>query len=243
MVLRTAFHVHSDWSYDGHWSIKKLAQFFLARHYQAIVLTEHDRGFSEVRRQAHRQECQEASSDKLIILSGIEYSDPCNRIHILTLGDIPFYGENQQTLGLLQHVHAHGGASVFAHPSRKDAWRHYSSEWEPFLNGIELWNRKTDGWSPSGDAQLLVNQTRLEPFCGLDFHRRNQSFPLAMNIELGDQPPSESTLTKAIRARAISAEAFGRPVSVCLSKPSRLVLNGCERLRRSVAPILRRLKS
>ena len=57
------------------------------------MMTEHDKGFSEARLAKYRQACAEASSEKFLLMPGIEYSDPDNVIHLLTWAPIPFLGE------------------------------------------------------------------------------------------------------------------------------------------------------
>ena len=64
MRIRVACHVHSDWSYDGKWSLPEIAEAFSKRGYRAVMLTEHDQGFDETRRQEHRKACQAASTVK-----------------------------------------------------------------------------------------------------------------------------------------------------------------------------------
>ena len=46
-LIRTASHVHSTWSYDGKWPLEKLSRSFSQLGYRAVLMTEHDQGFSE----------------------------------------------------------------------------------------------------------------------------------------------------------------------------------------------------
>src|SRR5258708_3566891 len=148
-VIKAACHVHSDWSYDGKWTLPDLAAAFGRRGYRVVMMTEHDRGFSEARRLEHRAACAAASSDELLLLPGIEYSDATNALHVLVWGQVPFLGEEMPTAELLRRVKAAGGVAVLAHPSRRQAWKVFDSGWTDGLLGIEVWNRKTDGWAPS----------------------------------------------------------------------------------------------
>src|SRR5271165_2672387 len=103
--VRTACHVHSDWSYDGQWPLERIAGVFSERGYRVVMMTEHDRGFDETRRQQHREACRNASNDRILIVPGIEYSDPTNTIHMLTWGEVPFIGadvETERTLAAVQ---------------------------------------------------------------------------------------------------------------------------------------------
>lgn len=201
-------HVHSTWSYDGRWELERIASAFSNRGYNLLLMTEHDLGFSEERRRQHRDACRRASTERLLIIPGIEYSDPSNTIHVLVWGDVPFLGENQETTGMLERAAARGGVCVLAHPSRRAAWKVFRTEWLKWLAGIEVWNRKTDGWSPSREAQKLISQTHASPLVGLDFHSAKQFFPLAVCLEV-EGKPDEAKLLEALRRGSCRCEAFG----------------------------------
>jgi hypothetical protein len=72
-VLATC-HVHSVWSYDGTWSIEHLATAFNERGSRVLMMTEHDRGFTEARFEEYRDACAEASSGSLYVLPGTRRS-------------------------------------------------------------------------------------------------------------------------------------------------------------------------
>src|ERR1044072_5927897 len=95
---------------------------------------------------------------------GIEDSDPENRGHGLVWGPVPFLGEGLETATVLERAAYHGGAAVLAHPARRTAWKAFRDEWTPFLLGIEVWNRKYDGWAPSECAAELLARTGRVPF-------------------------------------------------------------------------------
>lgn len=243
MTKRIAFHIHSDWSYDGHWTLTALASFFERRGYDGMLVTDHDRGFTEERRLSHRCACAAASSSSFAVIPGIEYSDSQNCIHLLTCGDVPFQGENQPPLTVLKAVKKFGGAAVLAHPTRNEAWKHYSPDWTPLLSGIELWNRKTDGWAPSREANWLIEQTSQRPFFGLDFHRINQAFPLAMQIEIDAPRLDEAAVSHAIRTGAVSAQAFGQPSTSLFGRGRMHCLRAAEVTRRFATRTIRRCRS
>ena len=50
----------------------------------------------------YRGACAQASSDKILVVPGIEYSDPANRVHVLVWGKIPFPGEGLPTDEMLK---------------------------------------------------------------------------------------------------------------------------------------------
>jgi hypothetical protein len=241
MIVAAACHVHSDWSYDGKWSLHDLAVAFARRRYRVLLITEHDRGFSEPRFQQHRMACAEACSGDLLVVPGIEYSDPHNVIHVLTWGLPSFLGEGLSTAELLENVRANNGVAVLAHPARREAWMRYDSSWTSVLTGIELWNRKADGWAPSRAAAALLRSTDLIPFVSLDFHQRNQFFPLFMQLEI-QEPVTEDSVISALRARRCHAVAFSASVEKFLNSWRGSALQATEIMRRTAAPLYRQLK-
>jgi len=200
MGIPAVSHVHSEWSYDGTWKLDELAREFSRRGYQVMLMTEHDRGFTQSRWMDYRRACRELSSDKMLVVPGIEYSDPENIVHILTWGNVPFLGENLPTRSVLEAVRNAGGVAVLAHPSRRKAWQRFDASWSEYLTGIEVWNRKTDGWRPSPDAPELLAAAACHPFVGMDFHERRQLFPLAMVLDC-PMPLSHEVVLDCLRNR------------------------------------------
>jgi hypothetical protein len=207
MVHRAALHAHSNWSYDGQWELPRIASAFAARGYNLLFMTEHDLGFSAERQRAHRDACESASTDQLLIIPGIEYSDPGNIVHILVWGDVPFLGTGKETQSVLELAAEHGGVCVLAHPTRRAAWQRFRMEWLRYLAGIEVWNRKTDGWSPSVEAQRLISQTGALPVVGLDFHCAKQFFPLSVCLNIKGEPDERKALM-ALRLGSYNCQAF-----------------------------------
>lgn len=240
MLLPAACHVHSCWSYDGVWSLPSIAAEFGRRGYRIIMMSEHDRGFSESRRLLHRKACAEASGDNVFLLPGIEYSDADNVVHVLVWGPVPFLGEGMPTAELLKAVRSWNGVAVLAHPARRNAWRLYDPRWAEDLNGIELWNRKTDGWAPSRNAPSLLKNSGVAAFVGMDFHDRRQLFPLAMRLDIRTALNEQSVLD-CLRTRRCYATAFGAPVGGHFLGGASLALNAAEFSRRTAAWIYRSL--
>ncbi len=241
MRVRAACHIHSDWSYDGKWPLEKLAEAFSKRGYQVVMMTEHDRGFDEKRRLDHRQACRKASSDQILLLPGIEYSDQANCVHTLVWGNVPFVGVDVETEKVLGAVTACQAVAVMAHPSRREAWRAFRPSWEVNLLGIEIWNRKTDGWAPSEDAALLLEKTNMLPFVGLDFHERNQFFPLATALEV-EPPVSEVSVLTSLRAKRCESQLFGLPLQRFSNGFGAGALRAAEFFRRKAAPVVRKMR-
>jgi hypothetical protein len=241
-MLSAACHIHSDWSYDGQWSLPALAAKFERRGYRILMITDHDRGFSESRHREHREACLLASSERLLVLPGIEYSDAANMVHILVWGSVPFLGEGVPTLDLLKAVEAYHGVAVLAHPSRREAWRLIEHEWADYLLGIEVWNRKTDGWAPSPVAPQLIEEASLVPFVGMDFHDLNQLFPLTMEIDTADSPLDEDLVLESLRRRRCRARALGLHLNKGLYRGVIPALKTAESGRRFLAPMYKRLR-
>lgn len=206
------------------------------------MMTEHDRGFTATRYQKYREACAEVSSNKIFVLPGIEYSDADNRVHVLTWGPVPFFGENLPTNEMLAGVRANGGVAVLAHPGRKAVWKSFELEWADNLLGIEVWNRKYDGWAPSKIAPGLLRSGNPIPFVGLDFHTWRQSFPLAMALEM-DSDITEETVVQCLRSRRCHGQAFGLPLTDSVLRRSEFVLNMAEKARRTAASLVRSAKS
>jgi len=234
MEVLAACHVHSKWSYDGSWTLEALSARFCSRGYRVLMMTEHDRGFTSERLREYRVACAEASSEKILVVPGIEYSDAENRVHVLVWGSVPFLGEGLPTIEMLKGVRAANGLAVLAHPSRRDAWKIVEPSWYEMLNGIEAWNRKYDGWAPSQSAPALFDAANITPFVGLDFHTRRQSFPLGMSLDLrGDV--CEETVVESIGSRRCSARAFGLPLDQSMLRGVLPVLRLAERTRKTAA--------
>ena len=238
MEILATCHVHSNWSYDGSWSLEALSSKFSSSGSRVLMMTEHDRGFSPARFGSYREACAKASSDRILVVPGIEYSDASNTVHVLVWGPVPFLGEGLPTGQMLKGVQDAGGIAVLAHPSRRDAWRLFESSWAEGLLGVEVWNRKYDGWAPGKEAPSLVRAADAVPFVGLDFHTQRQSFPLAMALDLNG-PTSESAVLDCLKSRQCSASAFGLPVSEGLIHGALPLLDFAERGRRTLATFAR----
>lgn len=238
MEITAVSHVHSSWSYDGSWSLDELTGTFGRRGYRVVMMTEHDRGFDNSRLEEYRRDCARATSDNVFVLPGIEYSDAANRVHVLVWGAVPFLGEGLETEVVLKAVARHGGVAVLAHPGRKAAYECVTPEWSQHLLGIEVWNRKYDGWAPGANAAPLL-QPQQVPFVGLDFHTRRQMFPLGMALQV-DGAIDEFTVVSALKARRCAARAFGVALNERGFIRTLPVLEVAEASRRTLATVKRR---
>ena len=241
MRVLAACHVHSNLSYDGSYTLEALSDKFSRAGYRVVLMTEHDRGFSPERLCQLRQLCDAASKRDLLMIPGIEYSDASNQVHILVWGDVPFLGENLPTGETLRRVKEAGGVAVLAHPSRRDAWQCFKPNWGESLAGIEVWNRKYDGWAPSRIAQDLQRSAGAIPFVGLDFHTQKQSFPLAMAMDI-DATVTERAVLDCIRARRVTPQVSGLKVEGQLVRHALPILEVAEASRKKAARASRKMK-
>jgi hypothetical protein len=241
--FRVAPHVHSEWSYDGSWTLAKVASAFGHRGYRAVLLAEHDRGFDENRWAAYRNACAQASTSKTLLVPGIEYSDPVDTVHVPVWGDIPFLGEGLETAELLRRVKRVGGLAVLAHPARRNALRQLMPEWLPYLLGVELWNGKYDGFAPNrAAANLLQSRSELLPMVALDFHTARHFRPLAMVLEL-DRGLTEEAIIEAMRARRTRPTAYRLPAPSFVHGATGSLFRDVERTRKTLLMRARRIRA
>jgi hypothetical protein len=236
--IRAAAHVHSDWSYDGSWTLPKIASTFARLGYDAVLLAEHDRGFDADKWAKFVAACRQASTPNLLLVPGLEYSDPTNSFHVPVWGEVPFLGEGVDTDELLRRAEDAGAFAVLAHIGRRDVWRRIDSDWVGRLAGIELWNRKYDGYAPSPFAADIVrDHPELVPFVSLDLHTARQLHPLAMVLEL-DGDPTVPRIFDALKHRRARPTAFGIPALRLAEGMAGPAFRGVERTRKRVAPLV-----
>jgi hypothetical protein len=207
--VRIASHIHSEWSYDAEWSLHDIARAFRRRRYDVVLMSEHDREFTEQRWKDYQQACQEASTDGILLVPGIEYEDADNVVHTPVWGtDVPFLGSGRSTLELLRSANSEGAVAVLAHPWRRNAVSRYHPDWAPLLSAVEIWNRKYDGFAPHLQCYEFTNQYGLRPFVSLDFHTGRQFFPLAMTVQI-EAAISPHAIIDAIRRGNCRPEFLG----------------------------------
>lgn len=207
--VHAVVHIHSDWSYDGRWSLGRLVSLFAKFGVGALLMSEHTHAFDSDKWKKYKQACEAASTDRTRIVAGLEYSDEQNLIHTMVWGDLPFLGETRPVDGLLRQVRELGGVAVLAHPSRRDAWKEFQPSWLDYVSGVEVWNRKTDGWCPSAEtlAWIDLHHASVPHFVGLDFHNVRQLYPLTMELRVEDDV--ETGALDAMRHRRCEARAWG----------------------------------
>jgi hypothetical protein len=216
-----------------------LARAFERHRYDVAFMCEHDRDFSEERWNAYRGACDEASTTGALLVPGIEYADPEDRVHVSVWG-CTFLGAGLPTGELLRRVKEHGGFAVLAHPARRDAWEIVDPAWFPDLGGIEVWSRKWDGWAPSRRSTGAADTWGLARVVALDLHRLDQFFPLAMRLPMAS-PATPETAIDALRNTRARPELLTLPVGPFTRRPIGPCLDQVERLRRPVVRAVRPL--
>ncbi len=237
--IKAALHVHSDWSYDGHWRLTAIARMFGALGYDAVLMSEHDTRFAPDRFDAYRQACYDASTSRCRLVPGIEYSCPDNDVHILTWGLDRYLGEHRPVIETLREVRAHGGVAILAHPIRRAAYRKFDPAWIPFLSGIELWNRKSDGLTHGREALRLIAATGLPATVGCDFHRLRHLYPLSTRFEIEGDAATEPALVAALAGGHHRSFALGREVLAADGHVATATHNRLEAARRGLLRLLR----
>jgi hypothetical protein len=203
-----------------------------------VLMSEHSRGFSAAKWLEYADACQAASTDKVLLVPGIEYGDGDDVVHIPVWGRVPFFGEAQPIGRLLPDVSAAGGVAMWAHPWRRNAWRRFEPSWLDHLAAVEVWNRKYDGIAPSRAALALARREGMRAAVALDFHTRRQLFPLALRLEV-DGKATVPSVYAALSSGRFAPRAFGLPLEPLVRGPGGMALHGLEKARRTARRALK----
>ena len=237
-----ATHVHSAWSYDGSWTLDRLAAAFARRGYRAVLMAEHSQTFSAAKWLEYRDACAQASRPDLLLVPGLEYADAEDVLHLPVWGEVPFLGQTPAPGAVAEAVTQAGGIAVLAHPWRRDAWRRIDPQWLALLSAVETWNRKYDGWAPRREASDLAGTAGLSSFVSLDFHTRRQFFPLAMATVLPTDGVTVAAVYQALREGRCRPELKGIPAARFGTGGLGAATRVAERARRTAARALRRIR-
>jgi predicted metal-dependent phosphoesterase TrpH len=200
---RVLLHNHSTWS-DGRMSLSAVARVGELLGASAVVMSEHDYDFTSGKWDDYTIACREASTQKCVVLPGIEYSSLNGDIHIVTVGTSHFHGARRDLVDTITAVRAEGGAAVLAHPLRRGCFEKVTSEVLAVLDGIEIWNRKVDGLSPAKPYFEFARSHALATTVGMDLHSWRQVFPMWNDIDAGPGPLDAKIVAAALRQRRIA---------------------------------------
>jgi hypothetical protein len=239
---KVVMHAHSVWSHDGRWRLERIARVYGRLGARVVMMSEHDTGFMSDRFNEYREACADAITSDCTLVPGIEYSSPDNDIHVLTWGLAHFLGDGRPVMDTLRDARDLGGVTILAHPIRRNAWQKVKPEWLTLLNGIELWNRKSDGIAWGHEALKLIRQSDLPAYVGHDFHSPRQIWPLWQSFDLpldSRGRAMESVLVDRIKCGAATPYAFGRPLLDDRGAPRPAMLPTLEAARKRLIKWLR----
>ena len=180
---RVAIHVHSDWSYDGSWTLPAIARTFSAASVTSRSSWPSTTATSTKPASVPLEEtCARASTETLALVpSG--YSDPANTVSRPTVGRSPYTGRRTRDVPrssiACQSV---GGLAVLAHLSRRGVVKRFTPEWScPNCSGSASGIASTTAMPPTASPPTCCGSI---PSCStvasLDFHTARHFHPLAM---------------------------------------------------------------
>jgi predicted metal-dependent phosphoesterase TrpH len=203
ITRRILLHNHSTWS-DGQLSLAEIAGLGKCLGASAIAMSEHDFDFTPQKWQDYTEACRLESTKSCALIPGIEYSSSDDNIHIVTVGTTSYFGARGDLLETLSAVRAEGGASILAHPRRRDSFEIITRELLQRIDAIEIWNRKVDGLLPVRSYFKFAKACALAATVGMDLHTRRQIFPMWNVVDAGTGPLDGKTLATALRNRTIT---------------------------------------
>jgi hypothetical protein len=132
-----------------------------------MILTEHAENMDEKLMKNFLKECKDSTSDKFVVVPGLEFS--FKKAHILGLGLKKFFN-TKNVKDVIGKIHRYGGLAVLAHP-RKFGKVSNKKELEG-IDGVEVWSFEYDGLFPRPSSIDLMKQLNCSAFCGLDLHSK-----------------------------------------------------------------------
>ena len=179
-------HVHSVYS-DGEESLERLVDLFKSLGMDFVAVSDHAEVFDEARMQQYVRLCESLSSDKFLVIPGLEFALHGGGTHILGYG-ITRRIRAADIEKLVDGIHEAGGIAVLAHPATGSI--NMIGPIKSKLDGIEVWNGRYDGiYSPRADSfQLLrrvrANNLKASAFGGIDLHKIRQAHrPIYVEVE------------------------------------------------------------
>lgn len=238
--IRAAVHIHTSWSFDGTWDLARTARALRRRGYRAMLTAEHSQSLDEGAWRRYQNACSAVSREDFVVVPGLEYRDAEDVVHVPTWGVKDHLGDRVDVGDLLTRVAQAGGVAVWAHPGRRHAVDAFDPAWIPDLAGIEVWNRKYDGWQPSGQALDIAAAHGIPALGSLDFHRRRQFAPLATRIEVRGTVGSTS-IVEALHQGRVVPQFLRQPVTRWSGGVPARGLAVADEVRRLAATTLRRI--
>lgn len=201
-MLKGILHAHSNYSYDGHNSIKDIVDWAVTEGLDFVVLTEHDNDFDEHKYSDYVRECKRYR-EKILVLPGIEYSFGEKReIHTNIIGINRFIlSKNTDDLSaFLDEVHSLGGLAILNHPL--NIIKLLTIDVLNKFDCYEIWNTKSDyNYSPDlkNISTFISSKNIWKAIATSDIHR----FPLNDYVTLCINNPATScsidVITKSLK--------------------------------------------
>ncbi len=165
-MIKTAAHLHSNYSYDGKLSLAALRALLQKSGIQCALMTEHTDDFTKEKAVQFAAECAAESTPDFLFIPG--YEVPHGQAHLLMLGSS--YIESAD----LREWKSSAAYCVLAHPHRN---RYVlDNAMREAADAIEVWNSQYDGkHSPRPRAERLLleegKKKALRAWAGWDLHR------------------------------------------------------------------------
>jgi hypothetical protein len=219
-TFKGAIHVHTTFSHDGVLTLEELASFLKARGYDFMAVTEHSQDMTAESLALLEEGAKSLSDDRFLVIPGIEFTCTAT-IHILGIGVTSLCGSEDPSI-VIDHVHAHDGLAVLAHPSNKDY--PIDPAWVAKLDGCEIWNNRHGKWLPqlhsiSKFRDLARFAPALKAYAGLDLHGPGGYSHVYMAVTVRELAREE--VVRAVRSGSfvngghlVSLPADGRPGAI-----------------------------
>lgn len=191
-----AVHLHTDLSHDGELTFEELTSFLKEKGYDFMTITEHSYDVDQDAMNRLAEQAEAASTDDFLVLAGIEFR--CDtEIDILGLG-VHQTTEATDLAEVIDHIHAHDGVAIFAHPGQRKSYR-ISQDWVTKLDGAEIYNLKEGRLMPQFPPLKFCRLMRrwhpkLNIHFGLDLHRY-EGYLFLSNTVRAEKNSREAILT------------------------------------------------
>lgn len=179
-------HLHTEYSYDGNYTLSDIAGLAKKHGHSFILLTEHNDDFNDDKMKRFVSACKHFSSDSMLIIPGLEVNCDFGR-HILALG-VTRRIETASPDHVVESIKENGGLAIIPHPCLYQ-FRSFLASAEN-LNGVEVWNSRYDGtWAPNPRSFSLLRRLRHEnpnifAYAGQDAHSLSDVSDLRVTMEL-----------------------------------------------------------
>lgn len=192
-------HIHTGYSYDGKSSLQEVADLARKRGHDFLLITEHNDDFDDEKMERFVAECEQLSTDGLVVIPGLEVNCDFGR-HLLAIGVRRYIdmAEPDEAIGRIKENH---GLAVFAHPALYQFRPFFKSVND--LNGVEVWNAHFDGrYAPNLKSLGLLHNLRKEnprifAYSGLDLHSTAAFDDLCLRVEVTE--PTEGEILGSLK--------------------------------------------